>query len=92
VLDWERFAVVVRRRDISRLPEILKAVDIDAKRAALRDVWTRTVWADALPPPLREKLPGPDAFETMMQALAVRIAGNRTTAWQPLHETGLAGR
>lgn len=48
---------------------------IEAKRSALKAMWTRIVWADVLPPSLRKKLTGPDAFNTLMQALAVRVAG-----------------
>jgi len=73
VLDWSQFAVVVRRDQIDQLPALLKAVDIDAKREAIRRAWSQTVWADALPPGLRAQLHGADAFETMMRALAVRV-------------------
>ena len=73
LLDWSSFAVVVRRDEIARLPQILEATDIDAKRAELRRVWHRIIWRGGLDEPRRSKLPMPDAFESTMGALRVRL-------------------
>ena len=85
-LLWEDFAVVVRRDQIDSLPAVLAAVDVHAKRAALRRVWTRMVWRNTLPRrQSRSLLPGPDAFETLIGALGQRAygTGNRSQ-WPPV--------
>jgi hypothetical protein len=73
-LDWEDFGVRVRHEQIHELPELLRAVDLPAKQAALRRAWPRMVWRAALPAPLAAALPGPDAFETVMEVLRTRKA------------------
>ena len=73
-LDWREFAVVLERRDIPHLPAMLDRVDHASKQAALGRVWTRLVWREALAPPLRAMLPGPDAFDSIIAALARRVA------------------
>uniref|UniRef100_A0A7S3C275 Exostosin GT47 domain-containing protein n=1 Tax=Haptolina ericina TaxID=156174 RepID=A0A7S3C275_9EUKA len=83
VLDWSEFAVVVPRAKIPQLDTVLASVDIAAKRQALRKVWTRIVWRDTLPRALAERLPGPDAFETLLAAISKRLDGaNRTSRRQ----------
>ena len=74
LLDWSEFAVPVRRDQIDELPALLRAVDLPAKQAALRRAWPRMVWRAALPAPLAAALPGPDAFETVMEVLRTRKA------------------
>ena len=69
LLDWSEFAVPVRRDQIDELPALLRAVDLPAKQAALRRVWTRMVWRGTLSSSLRDTLPGPDAFESTIAAL-----------------------
>ena len=73
VLDWASFAVVLRRDQIANLPKILDAVDLPAKQAALANVWHRLVWRGNMLEPRRASLPEPDAFETTMQTLRVRM-------------------
>lgn len=75
-LEWERFAVLVRREQIPKLPSLLAAVDLAAKQRALHRVWTRLIWRSALGDREAAALPGPDAFETLMEALRNR-AQNR---------------
>jgi len=77
VLDWSSFAVVVRRDQISELPALLDRVDLAAKQAALRQVWTRLVWREGLREPQRSRLGSPDAFESTMSALKVRLTQQR---------------
>ena len=73
LLDWESFAVVVRRSQIASLPALLESVDHRAKLAGLRRVWSRMIWRSALQEPLASRLPGPDAFESTMAALNTRV-------------------
>lgn len=69
LLEWSEFSVPVRRDQVAELPALLRAVDLPAKQAALRRVWTRMVWRHTLSSPLREALPGPDAFESTIAVL-----------------------
>ena len=71
-LDWSTFGVSLRQDDLPRLPQLLDATDLRAKQAALRRVWTRLVWREALPPAMAATLPGPDAFDTVMEVLGSR--------------------
>ena len=73
LLDWSSFAVVVRRDEVARLPQILAATDVEAKRDGLRKVWHRIVWRGSLQEPRRSLLPAPDAFDSTMAALRVRL-------------------
>ena len=52
-------------------------------QAALRRVWTRMVWREALPPRLAAALPGPDAFETVMDVLRQKLAARRAVPPKP---------
>uniref|UniRef100_A0A7S4B4E5 EGF-like domain-containing protein n=1 Tax=Chrysotila carterae TaxID=13221 RepID=A0A7S4B4E5_CHRCT len=85
-LDWDAFAVSVRRDDVRRLPQILEQVDLAAKQAALAKVWTRMVWRTALSEPLRSRLAAPDAFQATMEALELRL---RSRSSRQLRETGV---
>ena len=69
LLDWSEFSVLVRRDQVAELPALLRAVDLPAKQAALRRVWSRMVWRSTLSSPLREELPGPDAFDSTIAML-----------------------
>ena len=80
ILDWETFAVVVRREDIPRLPALLRAVDLPAKQLGLRKMWHRLIWRGALQEPRRSQLPSPDAFESAMAALRTRLREQRRKA------------
>ena len=73
VLDWGDFAVVVARDQIDNLPALLASVDLPAKQAALKRVWTRLIWRGGLEEPLRSRLPAPDAFDTTIAALSARL-------------------
>jgi hypothetical protein len=77
ILDWERFAVVVRRDQIAHLPQLLERVDLRAKQAALRQVWHRLVWRGALRGRRRDQLPSPDAFDLTIAAIAQRVKQGR---------------
>jgi len=59
---------------VAELPALLRAVDLPAKQAALRRVWARMVWRRSLPASLSAQLPGPDAFDTIMEMLRARRA------------------
>ena len=59
---------------MAELPALLRAVDLPAKQAALRRVWSRMVWRRMLPAPMAAALPGPDAFDTIMEMLRARKA------------------
>ena len=75
LLDWSEFAVKVQRDQVDTLPALLASVDLAAKQAALRRVWTRMVWRDTLKnATLRATLPGPDAFDSTMAALLAHAA------------------
>ena len=68
---------------MAELPALLRAVDLPAKQAALRRVWSRMVWRHTLSSPLREQLPGPDAFDStsaMLLAHAMPGSVQRVTA------------
>lgn len=83
LLDWSEFSVPVRHDQVAELPALLRAVDLPAKQAALRRVWSRMVWRHTLSSPLREQLPGPDAFDsTIAMLLAHAMPGSvqRVTA------------
>ena len=71
-LDWSTFGVSLLQNDLPRLPRLLETTDLRAKQAALRNVWTRLVWREALPPAMAAALPGPDAFDTVMEVLGSR--------------------
>ena len=73
-LSWEDFGVHVRHDQLADLPALLRAVDLSAKQAALQSVWARMVWRGTLPAPLAAALPGPDAFDTLMEMLRARKA------------------
>ena len=62
-----------RRDQIASLPALLESTDLAAKQQALRGVWHRLVWRGNLREPRKSTLPGPDAFESTMQALRVRL-------------------
>ena len=79
-LNWDDFAVVVRNDQVDALPALLARTDLKAKQAGLRRVWHRLVWRGNLREPRRSKLPRPDAFETTMAALEVRLRDERRKA------------
>ena len=79
VLDWHEFAVAVEHDEVKDLPQILEGVDLAAKQAALARVWARMVWRGALREPLRSRLPGPDAFNTTIAALAKKVGSTPKT-------------
>jgi hypothetical protein len=64
--------------DIPRLPSILRALAADAlalaaKRAALVRACSRLLWREALAPQEQAAIgDAPDAFDSVMQALAMR--------------------
>ena len=79
LLDWRDFAVRIPAKDIPRLDKILRAIADDpvmlqAKREALVRVYTRLLWRVSLPPQEARALgDAPDAFDSVMQALTLRL-------------------
>ena len=92
LLDWDAIAVRLEPRDLPQLPMILRRLAANttalmSKRHALAAVWTRLLWREALPLELKPILAhAPDAFDSLMQSLALRLkyglrgAGD---AWHP---------
>ena len=72
--DWRDFAILVRHEEVlgGRLPCLLEKADLRAKQSALAQVWTRLVWRSSLDGHDAARLPGPDAFETLMDSLRWR--------------------
>ena len=71
-IDWSSFAVRVPIGSIDKLPELLLRVDVDAKRAGMRKVWTRMLWRQVFRQPwvgLRPWMSGMDAFDSVMSNL-----------------------
>ena len=66
--------MLVNRSHFDRLPELLRSVDVAAKRTALARVWNRVVWRETLNEPLRSRLPSPDAFEATVESLGALLA------------------
>lgn len=92
LLDWDAIAVRLEPRDLPQLPMILRRLAANttalmSKRHALAAAWTRLLWREALPLEVRPILAhAPDAFDSLMQSLALRLkyglrgAGD---AWHP---------
>lgn len=78
-LAWERFSVIVPHAAIGNLSAMLDATDLAAKQAELRRVWNRMVWRGALRPPLRDRLPAPDAFDATIDALGELLERRRNS-------------
>ena len=91
-LDWSNFSVVVRRDQIDQLPQLLRRTDLAAKQRALRSVWHRLVWRGSLREPRRAQMPAPDAFETTMEALRVRLRDERARRQQGRSSAAVEGR
>ncbi|KAL1518768.1 hypothetical protein AB1Y20_003052 [Prymnesium parvum] len=73
LLNWSDFGVVVHYNEVDRVERILKETNLYEKQAGLRQVWTRMIWRRWLPEAQRPKLPGPDAFDTIMEVLKRRL-------------------
>jgi hypothetical protein len=68
VIHWERIAVVIDADDVSRLPEILDAVDVADKRAHVFRMWRHLLWTSVYGSYLGET-PEADAFHTLLRIL-----------------------
>ncbi|KAL3930110.1 MAG: hypothetical protein SGPRY_001677, partial [Prymnesium sp.] len=73
LLDWNEFAVIVRYSEVDQLDRILEQTNLTRKQEGLRHVWTRMIWRRWLPEEQRDRLPGPDAFDTIMRILRKRL-------------------
>lgn len=94
LLDWEKFAVVLRYEDIPNLEKILKGIPekvLEEKRTWMQRTWTRFVWASPsvnpfkdLPKEVGEKW-GPelvknDVLGTLIEVLKGRLATKYVTS------------
>jgi hypothetical protein len=79
LLDWDDFALRLPFREIANLPALLRAAAANKtllarKRSALAAAWPRLLWRTALPPRAAKALElAPDAHDSVMQALALRM-------------------
>lgn len=79
-VDWDTFSVPIRIEDVPRLPEILAAADVRRLRRGMGAVWRRFLWTgiySSLPErrgAYLNETAGLDAFESMMDILAARLA------------------
>ena len=72
LIDYRSITVRVGEADIPRLEEIVNSIsdeELEKKRARLLDVWRRFVY--------NEPSESGDAFDTIMERLAVRAAERR---------------
>ena len=80
LLDWDSIAVRLEPADVPRLPQLLSELARDlprlqAKRRALAEMWTRLLWREALPEHIARVLEQqPDAFDSLMESLWMRLA------------------
>ena len=82
ILDWSGMAVFIDRKDIVRLPYLLSRVDLRDKQRVLAQARTRLLWRASLAlsnSDAARALNGPDAFDTLMEALGKRTAARHVS-------------
>ena len=101
LLDWSRPSVRIEYRDVPHLPAILRSLAANStalgeKRQALASMWTRLLWREALPRDIARALhKAPDAFDSLMQSLWLRLnfglRGDTAPAARPARARTRAG-